>query len=195
MLLLDQKKKITSQNNQVLTEQKLNANYARLYCPYKSLRCLPQQTGVSNLLYFPKNTSMSEGELFMDMPENYPLHIALVACATVWVGLVCGLLLLLLLLLLSSGPGAYAPDAPQPVGSLCYPCTILEFIRFSHFRRQSVSPERPLVVKGGTAWARNIAGNFCLKCRLPRYILGIFYMMQIYDMGPMALLPLRRKVC
>jgi hypothetical protein len=28
--------------------------------------------------------------------------------------------MLLLLLLLSSGPGAYAPDAPQSVGPLCY---------------------------------------------------------------------------
>jgi hypothetical protein len=27
----------------------------------------------------------------------------------------------------SSGPGAYAPDAPQPVGLLCYPCTALVF--------------------------------------------------------------------
>ena len=27
----------------------------------------------------------------------------------------------------SSGPGAYAPDAPQPVGLLCNPCSILLF--------------------------------------------------------------------
>jgi hypothetical protein len=26
-----------------------------------------------------------------------------------------------------SGPGACAPDAPQPVGLLCYPCTALVF--------------------------------------------------------------------
>lgn len=39
-----------------------------------------------------KNTSMSEGELFMGMPENCPSHTALVACATLWVGLVCVLL-------------------------------------------------------------------------------------------------------
>ena len=32
------------------------------------------------------------------------------------------------------------------------------------------------------------------KWRLPRH-LGIFYMPQIYDMGPKALLPLRRKAC
>ena len=32
------------------------------------------------------------------------------------------------------------------------------------------------------------------KWRLPRH-LGIFYMPQIYDMGPTTLLPLRRKAC
>ena len=32
------------------------------------------------------------------------------------------------------------------------------------------------------------------KWRLPRH-LGMFYMPQIYDMGPTALLPLRRKAC
>jgi len=58
-----------------------------------------------------------------------------------------------------------------------------------------MQPEGPLVAKGGTTWARDIAGSFCLKCRLPRYILGIFYVPQIYDMGPTALLPLRRKAC
>ena len=67
----------------------------------------------------------------------------------------------------STGPEAYATDAPQPVGLLCYPCTILVFIRCSHFRRPSVSssvqPERPIAAKGGTVWARNIAGNFCLN--------------------------------
>ena len=104
-------------------------------------------------------------------------------------------LFLLLLLLLSSGSRAYAPDAPQPVGLLCYTCTILVFIRRSHFRRQYVSSRDPLVPKGGNAQARNIANNFCLKCWLPCYILGIFYVLKIYDMGPTALLPLRRKAC
>ena len=46
---------------------------------------------------------------------------------------------------------------------------------------------------------RNSMGKKCPeilpKCRLPRYILGIFYMLQICDMGPTALLPLRRKAC
>ena len=37
-----------------------------------------------------------------------------------------------------------------------------------------------IVAKGGTAWARDIAGRFCLKCRLPR-------------LHAANLLPLRRK--
>ena len=48
------------------------------------------------------------------------------------------------------------------------------FFRRSNFRHQSVSlsvqPERPLVAKVGTTEAGDMAGIFCLKCRLPRYI-------------------------
>jgi hypothetical protein len=35
----------------------------------------------------------------------------------------------------SSGPGAYVPDAPQPIGLLCDPCPPM-ISRRSHFRRQ-----------------------------------------------------------
>jgi hypothetical protein len=53
---------------------------------------------------------------------------------------------------------------------------------------------RTLVAEVGTLWA----GKWSLilpRCRPPRYILGIFYMAQICDMGPTALLPFRRKAC
>jgi len=40
----------------------------------------------------------------------------------------------------------------------------------------------------------NVVTVILPKWRLPRH-LGIFYMPQIYDMGPTALLPLRRKAC
>ena len=83
----------------------------------------------------------------------------------------------------SSWPGAYASDAPQPRGILCYPFLDIPTFATSP-SSSSVQPERPLVAKGATAWAR-----------LPCYILGILYMPQIYDMGPTALLPLRRKAC
>ena len=64
--------------------------------------------------------------------------------------------------------------------------------RRSHFPIPSssyVPHERPLVAKGGTA-------VILPKCRLPCYILGIFYMPQIYDMERRAedfYLPL--KIC
>ena len=35
----------------------------------------------------------------------------------------------------SSGPGAYVPDAPQPIGLLCDPCPSM-ISRRCHFRRQ-----------------------------------------------------------
>jgi len=38
-------------------------------------------------------------------------------------------------------------------------------------------------------------GRECCPAILPKCHLGIFYMPQIYDMGPPALLPLRRKAC
>ena len=65
--------------------------------------------------------------------------------------------------------------------------------RRSHFRHQV--PQRPRD-PSGRRWN---CGRECFpvilpKWRLPRH-LGIFYMPQIYDMGPTALLPLRRKVC
>jgi len=69
--------------------------------------------------------------------------------------------------------------------------------RRSHLRRQ-MNPRPPttreiLVAKGGTMWAR-INWKFCL--RLDFHVnSGIFYMPQIYDMGPTALLPFRRKAC
>ena len=60
----------------------------------------------------------------------------------------------------SSGPRAYAPDAPQPSDIVQPPSSS----KRSHFFRQSafssVLPERPLAAKCGTTWARNMADNF-----------------------------------
>ena len=61
--------------------------------------------------------------------------------------------------------------------------------RRSHFRHNTRDPS-------GGRW--NCGREFCPvilpKWRLPRH-LGIIYMTQICDMGPTALLPLRRKAC
>jgi hypothetical protein len=60
----------------------------------------------------------------------------------------------------SSGPRAYAPDAPQPVGLLCYP-SVLDGPTFAASPSpRPCYPERPLAAKGGTAWARIMADNF-----------------------------------
>jgi len=71
----------------------------------------------------------------------------------------------------SSGPGAYAPDTPQPIGLLCDPCPPLIFRR-SHFRRQV--PPRPYDARDPSSERWN-CGRECWpvilpKYRLPRYI-------------------------
>jgi hypothetical protein len=45
------------------------------------------------------------------------------------------------------------------------------------------------MMKGGTMWARMVSGNFAENGNF-HTIFGIFYMQQIYDMGPTALLSL-----
>jgi hypothetical protein len=53
----------------------------------------------------------------------------------------------------SSGPGAYAPDAPQPIGLLCDPCSPVIFLDIptSAARRLHVRTTREtLAAKGGT---------------------------------------------
>ena len=68
--------------------------------------------------------------------------------------------------------------------------------RRSHFCRQL--PPRPQRRERPSSemlnYGREMSGNFAYMTSqfTP---LGIFYMPQIYDMGPTALLPLRRKAC
>ena len=61
--------------------------------------------------------------------------------------------------------------------------------RCLHIRHDARDP-------GGGRWncGRECCPVIIAKLRLPRHI-GIFYMPQIYDMGPTALLPLQRKAC
>jgi hypothetical protein len=61
--------------------------------------------------------------------------------------------------------------------------------RCPHVRRDARDPS-------GGRWngEREYGPVILPKWRLPRH-LGIFYMPHIYDMGPTALLPLRRKAC
>jgi hypothetical protein len=77
-----------------------------------------------------------------------------------------------LISLSSSGPGAYAPDAVQPVGLLGKPVTPRVFRR-SHCRHQmspeSFSTREIQAAKGGT-YGREFYTRILPKCRIPRYI-------------------------
>jgi len=71
----------------------------------------------------------------------------------------------------SSGPGAYAPDALQPLSLLCDPCPPMIY-RHSHFRCQV--PPRPYNVRDPSSERWN-CGWECWpvilpKCRLTRFI-------------------------
>jgi hypothetical protein len=54
--------------------------------------------------------------------------------------------------------------------------------------RAPTDASRTPAAEGGTC-GRGVGPVIWPKCRLPRYILGIFYVPQICDMGPTALLP------
>ena len=105
------------------------------------------------------------------------------------------------------GRSGQRPELSQATGMALVCCILGKFLgvvlpllspafRRSHFRHQ-VSPRRHDA--RDPSGARCNRGRECCpvilpKWRLPRH-LGIFYMPQIYDMGPTALLPLRRKAC
>ena len=75
----------------------------------------------------------------------------------------------------------------------CFPC-FLDIPTFHH----QVPPRLPQRERSQgrkwELWTRMLSGNFA-KMTTSTLHLGIFYMPQIYDMGPTALLPLRRKAC
>jgi hypothetical protein len=85
----------------------------------------------------------------------------------------------------SSGPRAYDPDAPQPMGLLCYP-NVLDVPTFA----ASPSPrpcyprdpsQRKVELRGRESWPIILP-----KCTTSTEHLVFFYMPQVYDMGPTA---------
>jgi len=75
------------------------------------------------------------------------------------------------LLLLSSGPRAYAPDAPQPIDLLCNPSIVQTFPPLPPVRLLvRVTQETP----GSERWNYYVGEKhgqqFCLNARLPRNI-------------------------
>ena len=102
------------------------------------------------------------------------------------------------------GRSGQRPELNQANGMALVRCILGKFLGVAcHcfpllFRYPNFSP--PGASTSATTWEipSGGSGNCCPiilpKWRLPRH-LGIFYMPQIYDMGPTALLPLRRKAC
>jgi hypothetical protein len=56
-----------------------------------------------------------------------------------------------------------------------------------------LEPE-PSSNEAGETWVRNMTAEFCLRS-ICFMLVRFFHMLYIYDMGPTALLPLRRKSC
>jgi hypothetical protein len=78
------------------------------------------------------------------------------------------------------------------VGCHCFPLP-LDVPTFTTDASTSATMCEIVATKGGTV-GEEWCAVILLKWWLPRH-LGIFYMPQIYDMGPTALLPFWRKVC
>jgi hypothetical protein len=96
----------------------------------------------------------------------------------------------------SSGPGAYAPDALQPVGLLCNlvnpPTACLDVPTVAARCLHVFLNVRDTSSERWNLWAGMLSETFAW---MPTSTLhsGIFYMLDIYDMGPTGSLPLRRK--
>ena len=103
------------------------------------------------------------------------------------------------------GRSGQRPEFSQATGMVLVRCILGKFLGVAcHcfpplFRRSHFSP--PAASTSATTWqipaaeVGTVGENVILpKWRLPRH-LEIFYMPQICDMGPTALLPLRRKAC
>jgi hypothetical protein len=76
-------------------------------------------------------------------------------------------------------------------------CTYPFCVQCSHFHRQEVSRHNDAGDPSSERWnllGEKLSGNLAESSEF-HATLGISYMPQIYDMGPTALLPLRRKSC
>jgi hypothetical protein len=81
-----------------------------------------------------------------------------------------------------ANPGPCSSDAPRPYEwALCAPLLVFPIISRG---------ERPLSVKEGSMGEKWLF-QFCRQHVTSMVSVGIFYMLQIYDMG----LPVRRKAC
>jgi hypothetical protein len=91
------------------------------------------------------------------------------------------------------GAGGYPPNVLQPFETYCNnPALVSPFSspEALHVNRR----ERHLSAKGGTM-GETCPIKFSHPIATSMVLVGFFYMMQSCDMGPTALLPLRREAC
>jgi hypothetical protein len=87
----------------------------------------------------------------------------------------------------------YPPNVLQPFETYCTNLTLVS--RFSSPEALHINQrERPLSVKGGTMGEKCLI-KFSHTTATSTVTVGFFYTPQSCDMGPTALLPLRRKAC
>jgi hypothetical protein len=96
------------------------------------------------------------------------------------------------------GPEAYASDTPQPAGLLCNPESLPPNFGRSNFCHQA--PPRPHDARDPSSERWNFVGRELFYLIWPTMSTStlhvrIFYMPQICDMVPAALLPIRRNAC
>jgi hypothetical protein len=97
-----------------------------------------------------------------------------------------------LCLCLLCGASRYPPNVLQLTEPYCTNPTLVSLL---HLQRRSTSYDvRGLYQRRMELWARNVRSNLAYNSTSAE-IVGFFYVPQICDMGPMALLPLRRKAC
>jgi hypothetical protein len=134
----------------------------------------------------------------MTILDKTPVRIIFFTCPQSYI-IIIGIQLL--------GRSGQRPELSQATGMALVRCILGKFLgvvchcfpprldvptfatRCPHVRHDARDPS-------GERW--NCGREYCPvilpKWQLPHH-LGIFYMPQIYDMGPTALLPLRRKAC
>jgi len=92
----------------------------------------------------------------------------------------------------SVGPVVNATDVLQPEAYCTHPIPTACLNVPTFADRCPPTTREILVVKVGTMLAR-INRKLCLRLRLSRHFRDLFYVPQICDMGPTALLPFRRN--
>ena len=163
----------------------------------------PLMTDASIEIIFQKTRNLA-----FALCKQYLFHVLILCTAEfIWKFswfLQWSLLLLFIIGIQLLGRSGQRPEFSQATGMALVRCILGKFLgvachcfpplfRFSHFSPPGASTST-------TTWeipaaeVGTVGENFA-EMTTSTLHLGIFYMLQIYNMGPTALLPLRRKVC